>query len=185
MEQNPYAAPGSDVSVDADREYEPGIFAMSGRIGRIRYLAYSTIYNFITFAVVGILAAILIPMMVASSDGGADPAMAFLALIIYVPVIAVFFIVVRRRLHDLDKSGWWSLLLLVPIANLLMALYLLFWPGTIGVNRFGPPPVKNGWPIIIFGIVLPLVLFGGMALTSISAYQDYVERAQSQSYPSD
>jgi uncharacterized membrane protein YhaH (DUF805 family) len=38
-----------------------------------------------------------------------------------------------RRLHDIDKRGWW---LLVPIANLV----LLARSGDAGENRFGPPP---------------------------------------------
>lgn len=29
-----------------------------------------------------------------------------------------------RRLHDIGKSGWWSLLVLVPIINTLMIFYL-------------------------------------------------------------
>ena len=37
-----------------------------------------------------------------------------------------------RRMHDVNKSGWWILL---PIGN------LIFWaqPSDAGVNRFGPP----------------------------------------------
>ncbi len=42
-----------------------------------------------------------------------------------------------RRLHDLDKSGWWLLLGFIPIANLV----LLYWDckmGTEGDNKHGP-----------------------------------------------
>lgn len=45
-----------------------------------------------------------------------------------------------RRLHDLDKSGWWILLFVVPLANLILGIMLLIRPGTQGDNRFGPPP---------------------------------------------
>lgn len=45
-----------------------------------------------------------------------------------------------RRLHDIDKSGWWFLLSFVPLLNIALAAALLFWPGTQGDNRFGPPP---------------------------------------------
>jgi Predicted membrane protein len=38
-----------------------------------------------------------------------------------------------RRMHDMDKSGWF---LLVPVYN----LYLLCQPGTEGPNRFGDDP---------------------------------------------
>jgi|LGOV01.1.fsa_nt_gb uncharacterized membrane protein YhaH (DUF805 family) len=45
-----------------------------------------------------------------------------------------------RRLHDIDKSGWWFLFSFVPLLNIALAITLLFWPGTKGDNRFGPPP---------------------------------------------
>jgi type IV pilus assembly protein PilA len=34
-----------------------------------------------------------------------------------------------RRLHDLDKPGWWILGILVPCLNFVMLLYFLFAPG--------------------------------------------------------
>ena len=46
-----------------------------------------------------------------------------------------------RRLHDMDKSGWWILLFLVPLANLILGIILLVRSGTNGHNRFGPEPV--------------------------------------------
>ena len=46
-----------------------------------------------------------------------------------------------RRLHDLDKSGWWILIALVPFIGLIL---LIFWEclkGTEGPNRFGEDPL--------------------------------------------
>ena len=34
-----------------------------------------------------------------------------------------------RRWHDLGKSGWWTLLMLIPFVGFLVFLYLLFAPG--------------------------------------------------------
>lgn len=45
-----------------------------------------------------------------------------------------------RRLHDIDKSGWWILLSVVPLANLILGIMLLIQPGIQGDNRFGPLP---------------------------------------------
>lgn len=42
-----------------------------------------------------------------------------------------------RRLHDLDRSGWWILLSLIPLVG---AIILIIWycsKGTEGPNRFG------------------------------------------------
>lgn len=45
-----------------------------------------------------------------------------------------------RRLHDVDKSGWWILIGLVPIIGAIWLLVLLCLQGTPTANRFGPPP---------------------------------------------
>ncbi len=50
-----------------------------------------------------------------------------------------------KRLHDTDKSGWWILLFLIPIVNIVLALYMLFADGTVGPNRYGLDP-KNRMP---------------------------------------
>ena len=46
-----------------------------------------------------------------------------------------------RRLHDLDKSGWWLLLGFIPLIGALVLLYWFCLPGTPGDNRFGPPQI--------------------------------------------
>ncbi len=46
-----------------------------------------------------------------------------------------------RRLHDVNRSGWWLLIMFIPLIGWLV---LLFWevsPGTPGANRFGPDPL--------------------------------------------
>jgi succinate dehydrogenase/fumarate reductase cytochrome b subunit len=45
-----------------------------------------------------------------------------------------------RRLHDLDKSGWFVLVFFIPYVGFGWHIYLLFFHGTRGVNRFGPQP---------------------------------------------
>lgn len=50
-----------------------------------------------------------------------------------------------RRLHDTNKSGWFLLLGLIPLANLYL-IYLLVIEGDKGPNQFGPDPkaLENG-----------------------------------------
>lgn len=45
-----------------------------------------------------------------------------------------------RRFHDMDMSGWWTLLFLVPILNLATYIYLMVKKGDSGANRFGGVP---------------------------------------------
>jgi uncharacterized membrane protein YhaH (DUF805 family) len=47
-----------------------------------------------------------------------------------------------RRLHDLDRTGWWLLIILTGIG----AIVLLVWfcmRGTMGSNRFGPDSLDS------------------------------------------
>ncbi len=49
-----------------------------------------------------------------------------------------------RRWHDLNKSGWWVLVNLIPILGWIYTLVMLgFMPGDQGHNSYGPPP-KEG-----------------------------------------
>ena len=44
-----------------------------------------------------------------------------------------------KRLHDLDKSGWLYLLGIIPIVGFFFSLYLIFFKGTAGDNKYGAP----------------------------------------------
>lgn len=57
-----------------------------------------------------------------------------LALILPTAALAV------RCLHDADTSGWWALLLLIPLVGLIAMVVIGLRPGTAEANRFGPPP---------------------------------------------
>lgn len=46
-----------------------------------------------------------------------------------------------KRWHDLDKSGWWAMLSLVPIIGWIWILVECgFFEGTPGTNRYGDKP---------------------------------------------
>ena len=48
-----------------------------------------------------------------------------------------------KRYHDVDKSGWWVLILLVPVVGFVWFLIECgFQRGTSGPNRFGPDPLS-------------------------------------------
>ena len=54
------------------------------------------------------------------------------------PALAVY----AKRWHDRDKSGWWSLIILVPIIGpIWMLVELGILQGTRGANRYGPDPL--------------------------------------------
>ncbi len=49
-----------------------------------------------------------------------------------------------RRLHDIDRSGWWLLLLVVPFLGWFTLFIFYCLDGTSGSNRFGPDPKARG-----------------------------------------
>jgi uncharacterized membrane protein YhaH (DUF805 family) len=62
------------------------------------------------------------------------------SLAVFLPTIAVSV----RRLHDIDRSGWWWWLWLIPIIGWIV---LLIWMITVGnerENSHGPDPL-GGW----------------------------------------
>jgi uncharacterized membrane protein YhaH (DUF805 family) len=59
---------------------------------------------------------------------------AILAMLI--PLMAV----TVRRLHDIDRSGWWIVLSFVPLVGGLIVFVFTVLNGTPGPNRFGADP---------------------------------------------
>jgi uncharacterized membrane protein YhaH (DUF805 family) len=60
------------------------------------------------------------------------------ALAVLLPGLAVTI----RRLHDTDKSGWWYLIVLVPLVGAIVLLVFTATEGTRGPNKYGADP-KN------------------------------------------
>jgi uncharacterized membrane protein YhaH (DUF805 family) len=60
-------------------------------------------------------------------------------LVVLLPGLAV----TVRRLHDLDRSGWWLLLGFIPLIGAIVLIVWFCKRGTIGPNRFGPDPLTD------------------------------------------
>jgi len=112
---------------DALRKYA----VFSGRAKRKEYWLFTLLFIILEIVTVVIDGAMgtLDPM----SGYGIISGLTTLGLLL--PGIAVLV----RRLHDIDQSGWWGLIALVPIANLVLLVFLCM-DGTNGENRFGSDP---------------------------------------------
>lgn len=53
-----------------------------------------------------------------------------------IPLIS-FIIICIKRLHDLNMSGFWVILGIIPIINMILAVQLFFFRGYIGPNLYG------------------------------------------------
>lgn len=171
---NPYTAPTAEMAdLESDETYKPKIFALNGRIGRLRYIGYHWLATMLLIVVLGIIVAITTPM---AKHGGA------VVGLLVIPFYGLSIIYARRRLHDLDQNGWLSLLIVVPLVSLFLGLYLVFAPGTQGGNRFGPAPAKQSNAIawVIIGGFVFFIGIGILAAVAIPAYQQYVQKAKAQ-----
>ena len=60
------------------------------------------------------------------------------------PFLISSYTLMIRRLHDLDLSGYFSLMNFVPLVNLGLMIYLFFAEGTRGANIYGSDPLTRG-----------------------------------------
>lgn len=108
-----------------------------GRARRKEYWNYLLVY-------LAIYISLYIVVFAAASVSGTIAGIISVLLIIFalgmlIPSLGV----AVRRLHDVDKSGWFLLLNLVPFGGFYV-LYLLITEGTIGTNQYGNDPKNVG-----------------------------------------
>ena len=58
------------------------------------------------------------------------------ALAVLLPAIAVGV----RRLHDTNRSGWWMLLILIPLIGIIILIVFWVQDSQAGDNAYGPNP---------------------------------------------
>lgn len=61
------------------------------------------------------------------------------SLAVFLPGVAVAI----RRLHDTSRSGWMSLLALIPIVGWIILLVFVCQDSTPGTNAYGPNPKET------------------------------------------
>ncbi len=101
----------------------------NGRATRSQFWFY-----FLSLFILGIIAIILddvLGLPITSQDVGVLTAITWTAHLI--PTFAIQ----ARRLHDIDKSGWWVLINLVPLGAIVLLVFYCT-SSTKGPNRFGP-----------------------------------------------
>jgi uncharacterized membrane protein YhaH (DUF805 family) len=118
---------------DAIKTCFQNYLGFSGRAARSEYW-YWTLFEYLLLIV-----AWLIDMTVFGfNTTGVNPMTVLASIATLLPTLAVS----ARRLHDIDRSGWWALLIFTVIGYIV----LLFWAcmrGTVGANRFGPDPLEG------------------------------------------
>jgi uncharacterized membrane protein YhaH (DUF805 family) len=118
-------------------------------LGLLALAIVTWILEFILFAIFGVSMMPAVdpsatPEVAAAAAAAAMSKMALplgiLILLTLWPALAMY----TKRWHDRDKSGWWSLIILIPIIGSIWFLVELgFLRGSDGPNRFGDDPLGD------------------------------------------
>jgi uncharacterized membrane protein YhaH (DUF805 family) len=95
----------------------------------------SEYWFWVLFTVIGGVVSGVLDAALFSSMQGVSPINALFSLVTFLPSLAMMV----RRLHDIDRTGWWALLLFTVI-GIFVLIYWECQKGTSGSNRFGPDP---------------------------------------------
>jgi uncharacterized membrane protein YhaH (DUF805 family) len=116
---------------DAIRSGFRNYVTFSGRASRSEY------WYWVLFALLVAIAGSIIDHTI-FPFASTGPIEGLTSLVLFLPGLAVS----MRRLHDIDRTGWWWLIAFTVIGIIL----LLVWActrGTAGANRYGPDPLAG------------------------------------------
>jgi len=104
----------------------------SGRARRAEYW-YFVLFNIIVAVVLSLIDTLLGTFNFMQGVGLLS---GLYALAVLIPTLAV----TVRRLHDIDRTGWWIFINLIPLIGFIVLLVFAVTGGTPGSNRYGPNP---------------------------------------------
>ena len=185
--QSPYAPPHAAVGETVTGLAPLKPFSFQGRIGRLRFLAWTMVLTLVTLGLGTLLALIGLAVFSADSSGG----LILAGLLAFVLIAALGFVSIQfsvQRLHDIGWSGWLWLLNLVPFVGSFFPFVMMIMPGNTVANRYGAPPPPNSNAIKVLSclwvVFIALVFIGGLA-GGLSAIQDEYQNATQSAYESD
>lgn len=104
---------------------------ISGRASVKEYWVF-IILNLVLMLIAAVMGAIL---------ANISELLSYIMFPIFICLIIPSITILIRRLHDSNKSGWWILLCLIPIASLIV-LYFTMVPSNPETNKYGECPAK-------------------------------------------
>ena len=111
---------------------------------QLAFAIVTTLLYFVAMVVLVSTALATSNQAVTSGSGSSTPGPGFfVALFVFIAVFVAIMppaiSVSIRRLHDTNRSGWFYLLVLIPLGGFVLLVFFLE-SGTVGPNRFGEDP---------------------------------------------
>ena len=103
----------------------------SGRARRKEYWLFF-LFNWVAYIILALIDSATGMMM---TEG-----VGLLSGILWLAFLIPWCAVIARRLHDIDKRGWWLFISLIPLIGAIVLVVFMCLDGTSGDNRFGPDP---------------------------------------------
>jgi len=104
----------------------------------------SEYWYFVLFSIIFSILFTLIDMFILNPAMGIPPESAnqagILSFIFILAMLLPRITLGVRRLHDIGKSGWWYLLVLIPIIGALILLFFFVQDSQLGTNIYGSNP---------------------------------------------
>ena len=166
---SPYAPPRAAVAQDWSEAGALKVFTVQGRIGRLRYLAWS----FTLTSVALLLGAICLAVFSESLIAGG-----LLGTLVLIAFVVISTQMGAQRLHDANLSGWLLLLSLIPVVGSFFPILLTLVPGSVGANQYGPPPPPNTRSVKVLSTlwVLALILvIVGVIMGGVQKFKEEME----------
>jgi uncharacterized membrane protein YhaH (DUF805 family) len=161
------------LSAPIQPQYDHPLSA-KGRFNRLSYLGWYGLLS-VSWTVLFILIATISASLSVNNVEIHEPILSAFSGIGGIALIALWFagfyfqiIFLIRRLHDLNKTGWLCLLLLVPILQFFFTLYVLFAAGTPHRNDYGDVRPSTTWEKLFawIMIIFSLMMIFGMFIFS-------------------
>jgi len=184
--ESPYAPPRASVGENLPEFSTLKVFTVDGRIGRLRFLAWTLVLTVVILAVTGV--SLIVGLSIAAASSTAAVSIGFLVgMVALVAAVWVNVQITVQRLHDLGWSGWLWFLHLVPFVGSIFPILLIVLPGNAGANQYGAPPPRKSTAVKILSVLwlafIPLIFVLGISL-GMSGYLDQLETGVDNTYES-
>ncbi|UWU20930.1 DUF805 domain-containing protein [Rhizobium sp. CB3060] len=124
--------------LDGMRKYA----TFSGRATRSQFWLFT-----LMFVILDVIGAVLDAAIGTGTANGPGAIAGLVVLVHALPYISVFV----RRLHDIDRTGWWYWFGAVPVIGFIVLLVFMCTQSTPGANRYGPPAGSSPEPALAGG----------------------------------